>query len=399
MPLGLPNLLHYLKLRLAHIQWIAYIPPTLPALLSSRRNQPLERDMIDHIDAQQVLDQLAAAVAALRKAEGKAVALFADVLRRKLYRHLGYSSIHLYAEQVLDFSRTKTYEFIRLAEALDELPGLKAGIESGELPWTKAREVVKVATPATENQWLELAAGKSRRELEKEVVKSRAKRNHRRKSPGQSELLKPDHKSPPEAAPTQTVSLRMEPMTKARFEAMVEKLMKKHHCDREQVLMMALESLTHESPRGDGASPYQVIVQHCPDCGSKTVGPERHALSATESARIDCDSKMLEPGKRNRQSIPPARRRAVLIRDGHRCRVEGCGSSRFLELHHLKPRNKGGDNSEVNLITLCSGCHRLHHERGLKADSAPAPAPPCPPRANDVPRSAASHRCEIPPPE
>jgi hypothetical protein len=323
--------------------------------------------MSDLINAKAVHEQLLATLAALRKAEGEAVALFADVLKRKLYRGLGYASIHLYAEQALGFSRTKTYEFIRLAEALDELPGLKGSIESGELPWTKAREVVKVATPETEQEWLTLAGSSSRRELEKEVVKSRARRDRAGKSPGQGELLKPERKTPPKAAPVQFVSMRLEPMAKARFEAMVEKLMKRHRCSREQVLMMALESFVGEgekSPRGDSASPYQVIVQHCPSCEVKSVGPEGNSLSGAESAQIDCDSSVLAPGKRNRQSIPPARRRAVLIRDDHRCQAQGCGSTRFLEVHHLEARSRGGDNGEKNLITLCAGCHRHVHERG-----------------------------------
>ncbi|MBC8367262.1 hypothetical protein H8E52_07625, partial [bacterium] len=51
----------------------------------------------------------------MRKAESAAVTLFAEILRGKLYRGLGYASIHLYAEEALGFSRSKTYEFIRLA--------------------------------------------------------------------------------------------------------------------------------------------------------------------------------------------------------------------------------------------------------------------------------------------
>ncbi|MBC8367586.1 HNH endonuclease, partial [bacterium] len=146
---------------------------------------------------------------------------------------------------------------------------------------------------------------------------------------------------------------------------MLEKLMKKHQCDREQVLLMALESLLGESTRVDsGGSPYQVVVQHCPICESKTVGPERRQLSTAESAQIDCDSSVLAPGQRNKSSILPSRRRAVLMHDGHRCQTKGCRSTNFLEVHHLKPHNRGGDNCEENLITLCSSCHRHLHERG-----------------------------------
>jgi hypothetical protein len=317
--------------------------------------------MSDQFDAKAIHERLLAALTAMRKAEGQAVTLFAEVIKGKLYRRLGYASIHLYAEEGLGFSRSKTYEFIRLAEALDDLPGLKQGLASGELPWTKAREVVKVATPETEKEWLALAENKSRRDLEKEVVKSRAKRDGA-KDDGQAELLETDRKTP-FASPVQSMTLRLSPLAKARLEAMIEKLMKKHHCSREQVLLMALESLLGESTRVDGGSPYQVIVQKCPECEEKTVGAEHNRLSPAESAQIDCDSQVLVPGRRNRASIPPARRRAVLMRDKHRCQTKGCRSTSFLEVHHIKARKGGGDNREANLITLCSSCHRYLHER------------------------------------
>ncbi len=318
--------------------------------------------MSEQFDAKSIHARLLAAVAAMRMAESQAVTLFSEVMKRKLYRGLGYASIHLYAEEALGFSRTKTYEFIRLAEALDELPGLKDQIESGDLPWTKAREVVKVATPETEKEWLALAESKSRRDLEKEVAVSRAKRDSA-KDEDQSVLLESDSKTPV-AATAQSLTLRLSPLGKARLEAMCEKLMKKHHCSREQVLLMALESFCAESTRVDGASPYQVVVQQCPECESKSVGAERHRLSSAESAQIECDSQVLAAGMRKKASISPARRRAVLARDGHRCQAEGCRATSFLEVHHRKPRSRGGDNSEANLITLCSSCHRHLHERG-----------------------------------
>ena len=194
------------------------------------------------------------------------------------------------------------------------------------------------------------------------MVKSRARRDCA-KDEIQTEMLAPEHETPV-APPVQSLTLRLSPLAKARLEAMLEKLMKKQHCSREQVLLMALESLLAESTRVDsGASPYQVVVQECPACKGKTVGPERRRLSKAESAQIDCDSSVLEAGQRNKASIPPARRRTVLARDAHRCQTKGCRSTSFLEVHHIKSRSRGGDNREENLITLCASCHRHLHER------------------------------------
>ena len=53
--------------------------------------------------------------------------------------------------------------------------------------------------------------------------------------------------------------------------------------------------------------------------------------------------------------------REILERDGWRC--QACGSLRGLEVHHRQLRSQAGDDSEHNLITLCSACHRRIHSR------------------------------------
>ena len=57
-------------------------------------------------------------------------------------------------------------------------------------------------------------------------------------------------------------------------------------------------------------------------------------------------------------------RKAVYRRDGYRCAL--CDSTRFLQIHHVMPRGKGGTNSPHNLITLCSDCHALAHGTNLR---------------------------------
>jgi len=53
-------------------------------------------------------------------------------------------------------------------------------------------------------------------------------------------------------------------------------------------------------------------------------------------------------------------RNQVLHRDGWRC--QSCGARFNLEVHHKEFRSRSGDDSELNLITLCSACHAaVHH--------------------------------------
>ena len=51
----------------------------------------------------------------------------------------------------------------------------------------------------------------------------------------------------------------------------------------------------------------------------------------------------------------------VLERDGWRC--QECGSLKNLQVHHLQPRSRLGDDTMTNLITLCSRCHGKRHLR------------------------------------
>jgi 5-methylcytosine-specific restriction endonuclease McrA len=49
----------------------------------------------------------------------------------------------------------------------------------------------------------------------------------------------------------------------------------------------------------------------------------------------------------------------VLRRDGWRC--QACGTMSNLEVHHKEFRSQSGDDSEENLITLCTTCHSSVH--------------------------------------
>jgi 5-methylcytosine-specific restriction endonuclease McrA len=52
-------------------------------------------------------------------------------------------------------------------------------------------------------------------------------------------------------------------------------------------------------------------------------------------------------------------RQQVLRRDSWRC--QSCGTMSNLEVHHKEPRSHAGEDSELNLITLCAKCHAKAH--------------------------------------
>jgi hypothetical protein len=356
------------------------------------------------LPARDVDARLRAALEDLQTAQRSAVLWFADVLNRSLYRELGYSSIHAYAAEALCFSRARTFYFLKLCRSLDALPALRESVASGALPWTKAVEVARIATPKTEGARIEAAQRVGRRDLARTVARAKARAKVVREAdPAQTGLTLAggdDADSPlVEAAVTEApvpVTMGFTPEQYARYEALVERARKNgERGTREELLLAALGQLVNraesrrvlsgsvESSRLDSEpnTPerraethervcaqqprYQVVVTLCPDCGRADAQTSRgpRALGVPALRAVLCDARMHRLGEKNHATIPPARRREVLARDGYRCRASGCESAHFLDVHHVIPREQGGTNDPANLITLCAPCHRLIHEQ------------------------------------
>lgn len=321
-------------------------------------------------------------------------------MSRRLYRELGFSSINQYAQQGLGWSRTRTTDFIGLCQKLEALPEVKREVTEGELGYTKIREVVKVADAANEKEWLEVAKKEPRRELERRVKEARREASDRQKR--QPSLLPDPATGPrPPAAATFRIGLELSAEQQARFEALWERIHKLGGlpADRVEALLgvMAGYVVLSENqavsdpgagilpPRG-GIPPVQIHVHRCPECGKSTVQTRRGEapLSEAEAEKCACDAHIHRPGRRTTATIAPRVRREVLARDRHRCRRKGCGHAHFLEIHHIVPRSLGGSNRPDNLVTLCSACHRLWHEKKISSGEFLESAPKHDPTAPDT---------------
>lgn len=93
--------------------------------------------------------------------------------RSAAHVHLGFGSFGEYIERLFGYTRRTVQEKLRVAEALLELPSLAHALDTGELGWSAARELTRVAVADTEQQWLELANGKTLRQLEELVAGKR----------------------------------------------------------------------------------------------------------------------------------------------------------------------------------------------------------------------------------
>src|SRR4029079_12151405 len=84
----------------------------------------------------------------------------------KLWRRLGYAHMNEYLERELGYAPQVGIERLRIAHALATLPQIEARLTDGGLPYSAVRELTRVATTDTEQDWLDRARGKTLREIE-----------------------------------------------------------------------------------------------------------------------------------------------------------------------------------------------------------------------------------------
>lgn len=279
-----------------------------------------------------------------RRAEAEVAATLLEMKQRGLFRPLGYARIQDYAESELDLSPSKVKDLIEIAARIGGLPSTRQAFQAGELPWTKARQVVRVASAETEEHWLAQARALSNRGLEAEVARARGEE------------------------PKVVVVLELTPAEAADLDLAVKRLRE------ERGEAVPLGSAVAEACRRSLGPPvdrpgYQVVIHECPRCetasrdargGSVTVSRKDLEAAMADAAILD----LREGGKGAfRHSITPAERRAVIARDREQCAL--CGSRTWLHIHHVV--RKDGDPAVLSL--LCSTCHkRLIHAGHVTVD-------------------------------
>jgi len=292
-------------------------------------------------------------------------------------------------------------EKVRVARALAKLPAIDGALRVGKLSYAKVRALTRVATPVNEAQLLELALYATGAQLE------RMCRGYR------TALAADETPSPEERSVRQRLlpggMVRLE-MTLLPDEAdlvlrAIDRAREVHHdskasesdpsaetqkCDGKHAdvsaestwpsrpdgaVALAESFLAGHSTTGNGGERFQVMLHLEQD----VLGPDG-AFSATLDdgtrvspetlRRVACDCGLvvasqgeeLNIGRRAR-TIPPAIRRALMLRD-RGCSFPGCTHRRFLHGHHIQHWLHGGETSVQNLASLCTAHHHLVHEGG-----------------------------------
>ena len=300
-----------------------------------------------------------------------------------VHREFGFATFFEYVERVLGYAPGPARERLRVADALAALPKLRAAMTAGEVAYSAARELTRVATVDTEAAWLTAAAKHTVREIE-DMVSGRRR--------GDS----PDDPPDP-AARLHELRLLVPAAVLGKFTAArraLEAACGHPLTDGDLLATLCDDQLAGAGSQGGDAAAgsqardaaaaakpmYQIAITRCTDCmrAWQDVAGHTIEISETELAQASCDAELLgrvdgDQPARVTKTIPPRTRRAGLRRDRGRCVVPGCRNARYVDVHHIEPRAQGGKHTPSKLAALCSAHHKAAHDGRLRIDgTAPA---------------------------
>ena len=308
-------------------------------------------------------------------------------------------------------------ENVRVAHALGELPLTAEAMKTGQLSYTKARTMTRVATPETEATLLEYAQSTSAARLEWLARRWKTLSRDGELSAEEARHCSRTFSVAIDADGMYVVRGRLEPevgaMLMRAIEAASDALYRGEDAEarpqgrqrRADAAGLVAERALAAGFGGDGgraagggdeagdgeggevrgpgraealsgtrAERYQVVVHTEAATLAERGETGRSELDgvrvcAETSRRMACDAarvamchrdgEVVSVGRRQR-TIPPHIRRALEERD-RGCRYPGC-ASRFTEAHHVKHWADGGETSLANTVLLCRRHHRLVHE-------------------------------------
>jgi hypothetical protein len=306
--------------------------------------------------------------------------------RRRSFEQDGCRNMTEWLVARLSISIETARRYARVADALAQLPHLRATFARGEVSLDQLAPVTRIATPESDALLAESLPGYSAAEAQ--AISQRA----RKLDPeDEAEAHSRRFLSLKRDGQCTKVSGRLSGIDGDTVRSALERIAERYGPDPETGtyepfgarMADALCDLAGAAISEDADPDRADVVVHVDadvlagtEEGAAETGSGRD-VSAEAARRAACDCRRqtwthdrstgsIDIGRMSR-SIPPSLRRYLRLRDGT-CRFPGCGQTRLVAGHHMWHWGKGGPTDRANLSSLCRRHHRLVHEGGWKME-------------------------------
>ncbi len=259
------------------------------------------------------------------------------------WRRLGYATASQYARERLGMSLSSVKARRCLAQRLDELPHLNRAFQEHRIGYEAARLVARIATPTTDAAWADRAVHRTLVHLEEDI----------RAAGLVARVSQNSDVAPPSAAEVNDLrTLETRVVTGAVFQDDGQKSVTETIAAIETAFYAARHTPRHL--RSLGRDTLRLRVE--PEMRAAYRGLERlferHRPAGMTFLRFACQALI----DTHAHELPNVAYRHIYARDGLRCTNPFC-RRRDCTPHHVRFRAHGGDDSDDNVITLCTRCH------------------------------------------
>ena len=261
---------------------------------------------------------------------------------------------------------------IRVAMALTRLPAIAAALADGRITWSKARAITRVATPASEQEWLTFALAGTADHVDRLV------RSFRRITPADAEHQHTDRRfwTTQDDDGSTVLHVKLPTETGSAIASAIRSTV-----EPERGVPLAARMADRFVDAITGGTPIRpelivhldaaVLDGEAGVCATST----GHALAPEVALQALCEGTVrwaIHDGhevvavSRKRRFGTAVQRRAAEARSST-CEIDGCGDDgRDFHLHHVHHDARGGRTVHANLRRVCPPHHRMVHVRGLR---------------------------------
>jgi uncharacterized protein DUF222/HNH endonuclease len=343
----------------------------------------------DFVELQRAMDML----------EAERLRRLAAIDRRRTYEREGFLSVRSWVAARFRVAASVASGMVRTARALQQMPETAAALASGDVSVSavrilvEARQTNREEFASAEALLVNAARALPARELQQavahwqQIVDSRDalreserhwNRRHLHVSPTIFGMVRIDGDLDPETGQTVIAALQAVQAVEARTADPDDgRTAPQRRADAMGVVCRSWLDRS-DRPVVAGELPHVTVLVDVPALQGEPGGHAAFADAGVihpEIARVwACDASLgrvvmrgrsepLDVGRRT-SVVPPAIRRAVMVRDRH-CRFPGCDRPvSWCDCHHIVHWADGGPTAVGNLILLCRRHHRLVHKPG-----------------------------------